>query len=50
MFVSDGTGPMAKELNNLEVDNVAIDWSTIRYARLSGPSQSSNFDLTFDFT
>ena len=25
MFVSDGTWPMAKELNNLEVDIVAID-------------------------
>ena len=35
MFVSDGTWPMAKELNNLEVDIVAIDWSTTRNACLS---------------
>ena len=42
---------MAKELNNLEVDIVAIDWSTIRDMLVSvGPSQSSNFGLTFDFT
>ena len=45
MFVSDGTGPMAKELNNLEEDIVAIDILVS-----VGPSQSSNFGLTFDFT
>ena len=42
---SDGTGPMAKELNNLEEDIVAIDILVS-----VGPSQSCNFGLTFDLT